>query len=168
MNKYTKSLNKQEFKHIYDSHIKEIRNYIYYRSGNEIIADDITQETFIKVWEKQFKYEPEKTKSLLYKIANSLFLDFIRKEKYEADYIEDFRFKIIESYKDENYNDIYKQRCETALKVLTEKERTVFLMNRMEGIKYKEIADCLDLSVKAVEKRMSTALKKIKYEVNGK
>ena len=45
-----------------------------------------------------------------------------------------------------------------ALSVMNERQREVFLMNRSEEMTYKEIAERLDLSVKAVEKRMSQAL----------
>ena len=45
-----------------------------------------------------------------------------------------------------------------ALKKLPEKQRTVFLLSRVENLKYSEIADMLDISVKAVEKRMNLAL----------
>jgi RNA polymerase sigma-70 factor (ECF subfamily) len=45
-----------------------------------------------------------------------------------------------------------------ALTALPEKQRTVFMMSRMEGLKYQEIAERLNLSVKAIEKRMSSAL----------
>ena len=44
----------------------------------------------------------------------------------------------------------------------SEKQRSVFLMSRMEDMTYKEIAERLDLSVKAVEKRMSIALAELK------
>jgi RNA polymerase sigma-70 factor (ECF subfamily) len=67
-------LTKGEFKHIYDKYFDIIRNYLYYRSGNLELANDITQETFIKVWEKQFDYEEGKIKSLLYKIAGDNFV----------------------------------------------------------------------------------------------
>ncbi len=157
-------LKKEEFKHIYNNYSKIIRNYLYYRSGNEDIANDITQDTFIKLWEKNYKHYPGKIKALLYKIASGLFIDFIRKEKYKADYIEDIKFKLKENIDSSKENENYRQKCETALKVLTEKERTVFLMNRMEGMKYKEIAKYLDLSLKAVEKRMSNAIKKLKIK----
>ena len=59
----------------------------------------------------------------------------------------------------------YKQLFENytkALSNLSEKQRTVFLMARMEGLKYHEIAERLDLSVKAVEKRMSVTLAYLK------
>jgi RNA polymerase sigma-70 factor (ECF subfamily) len=56
---------------------------------------------------------------------------------------------------------LYKQlktRYESALQKLPEKQRTVFMMSRMEELKYTEIAQLLDISIKTVEKRMSNAL----------
>ena len=48
---------------------------------------------------------------------------------------------------------------------MPEKQRTVFLMSRVEDLKYKEIAERLDLSQKAVEKRMSLALAFLKEKI---
>ncbi|MCK5463199.1 MAG: RNA polymerase sigma-70 factor, partial [Bacteroidales bacterium] len=45
-----------------------------------------------------------------------------------------------------------------ALSALTEKNRTVFLMNRIDRMTYQDIANSLEISVKAVEKRMNKAL----------
>lgn len=154
-------MNKKEFRDIYDKYGRTIRSYLYYRSGNEEIANDLTQDTFVKLWEGNYKYHPEKTKALLYKMAGGLFLDYLRKNKSEADNIEHFKFKLKESSHHDENAEQYRKKCELALKSLTEKERTVFLMNKMEGLIYKEIAACLEISVKAVEKRMSKALKKL-------
>lgn len=155
-------MRKEEFKELYNQHAKAIRTYLYFRSGNEEIANDLTQDTFIKLWEGNFEYQSNKIKALLYKMASGLFIDYIRKEKTEADYISNFKLKLKES--SENIENAFesRQKLELALQVLTEKERTVFLMNKMEGYKYKEISEYLDISVKAIEKRMSSALKKLK------
>ena len=51
---------------------------------------------------------------------------------------------------------------------MPEKQRTVFLMNRIDELKYKEIADQLELSVKAIEKRMSQALVHLKTQLKDK
>lgn len=154
-------MTREEFKNIYDQYVRAIRNYVYYRSGDVAIADDITQETFIKIWEKQFLYEPKRLKSLLYKIANEKFLDLLKRKRVESDYISEFKFNLKVSEENGSDKDELRKRCETALVVLTEKERTVFLMSRKDDMKYSEISECLGISVKAVEKRMGQALKKL-------
>ena len=154
-------MTKEQFKYLYQQYGRAIRNYIYYRSGNTTIADDITQETFMKVWEKKFKFDKKKTKSLLYKISGGLFLDYVRKNKYEADYIQELKFKLKNTTENTEDNELLRRKCEIALKDLTEKERTVFLLSKKDELKYKEIAEYLNISIKAVEKRMSSALKKM-------
>ncbi|MEA3443447.1 MAG: sigma-70 family RNA polymerase sigma factor [Bacteroidota bacterium] len=157
-------MDKVLLKNIYEQYAGEIRRYIYYRLGNEDIANDILQDTFIKLWSNKYTYYPDKIRALLYKIAGGLFLDYIKKEKVHADYIEHLKFRFKENSEEDEQNQEFIERCENAMIVLTEKERTVFLMNKMEGYKYKEIAENLNLSVKAVEKRMSNAIKKIKIK----
>jgi RNA polymerase sigma-70 factor (ECF subfamily) len=157
-------LTEEQFKYIYSQYGHAIREYIYYRSGDTSISDDITQETFIKVWEKQFIYDAKKTKSLLYKIANGLFIDHIRKNKIVSEYIQQLKFNLKNDVDASEENEILLQKCEKALANLSEKERVVFLMNRKDELKYREIAERLNISVKAVEKRMSQALKKLKVK----
>jgi len=50
---------------------------------------------------------------------------------------------------------------------LTEAQRVAFLMNRVEGKKHKEIAEILGISRKGVEKRIYTALEKLRTEIEG-
>ena len=76
-------MTKEAFKILYDQYFDDIRRYIYYRSGDQELATDIAQEAFITVWEKKFDYHPNKTKSLLYKIASDKFLSHYRKGKVE-------------------------------------------------------------------------------------
>ncbi|WNJ17621.1 RNA polymerase sigma factor [Pontibacter sp. G13] len=160
-------MDKTLFEHIYTQHVGEIRRHLYYRSGREEIANDLTQETFLKVWEGSYEYDPQKIRALLFKIAGGLFLDFVRREKLQIDHLEAFSFKLKESVAPDPDATFYLQQCEQALLVLTEKERTVFLLNRMDGLTYPDIAESLGLSVKAIEKRMSKALKKLKTHLNA-
>ncbi|MBI9073510.1 MAG: RNA polymerase sigma factor [Melioribacteraceae bacterium] len=160
-------MTKEQLKKIYNLYGRSIRNYIYYRSGNIDISDDITQETFIKVWEKQFEYDEQKNKSLLYKIANNLFIDYVRKNKIKTEYLDELKFKFKNDIEASEENDVLMKKCEKALADLTEKEKIVFLMSRKDQLKYKDIADRLGVSIKTVERRMSQALKKMrvnKYE----
>ncbi len=159
-------MTKKEFKIIYDLYFDAIRRYIYYRSGNEELATDIAQETFIKVWEKQFEYHPNKTKSLLYKIALDKYITQYRKGKVEAKYLNELKFNFTEEVST-NYLEYQELQVhyEKILAKLPEKQREVFLMSRLEELSYKEIAERLKIGVKAVEKRMSLALGVLKQEI---
>ncbi len=150
------------FKELYNQHVKAIRNYIYYRSGDVEIADDITQDTFVKIWEKRSSIDIKNVKSLLYKISGQLFLDHIRKNKIKTEYVVEMKFKLNDDDENSEESDILRKKCEKALVDLSEKERVVFLMSRKDELKYSEIAENLNIGVKAVEKRMSSALKKLK------
>jgi len=150
---------KQDFKILYHKYVAQIRNYIYYRSGDVDLADDITQEVFIKIYQNN-KWRNDDVKSLLYKMAGDLFIDYVRKKNLEREYQKNIKFEFTEQNNDEYKNEIL-QKCEKALSVLSDNERLVFLMNKKDGITYKDIAESLDISVKAVEKRMSSALNKL-------
>jgi len=163
----TNHLTKEEFKIIYDEHFDAIRRYIYYRCGNEEIATDISQESFITVWEKKFDYHPHKTKSLLYKIALDKYLTFYRRGKVEEKYLKEVKLSFVEGDEGKllEYKELMAQH-EKTLATLPEKQREVFLMSRLEGLTYKEISERLEIGVKAVEKRMSLALGVLKKEIN--
>ena len=123
------------------------------------MATDIAQDSFMKLWEKNLNYDEKPLKSLLYKIANDLFISKYRKDKVAQKYLMKLE-PSIDNHSPEaqlQYKEL-KMKYETALEDLSEKQRVVFLMSRMEGLKYHEIAERLDLSVKAVEKRMTNAL----------
>ena len=93
-----------------------------------------------------------------------MFIDHIRKIKIGSEYIQELKLKLKDNVESSEENEILRQKCEKALANLSEKERLVFLMNRKDELKYREIAERLNLSVKAVEKRMSKALKKLKVK----
>lgn len=159
-------MTKEEFKIIYELYFDPIRRYIYYRSGNEELATDIAQETFVKVWEKQFEFHPNKTKSLLYKIALDKYITHYRKGKVEAKYLNELKFNFTEGLSTNSleYQEL-KTLYEKTLANLPEKQREVFLMSRLEELTYKEIAERLEIGVKAVEKRMSLALGVLKKAI---
>ena len=123
------------------------------------MATDIAQECFMRVWEKRNGFKDPPGKALLYKIANDLFISRYRKNLVAQNYISNSKPpddcespEEIMQYKE------LKRKYELALHKLSEKQRMVFLMSRSEGLKYLEIAERLNLSVKAVEKRMKNAL----------
>ena len=153
-------MTKTDFKQLFNKHFDAVRNYIYYRSGDPELATDIAQDTFLKVWEKQLVDDKTANiKGLLFKIAHDIFISSFRKEKVAMR----FRLSIVENdspYSPEEYlqSNELKEKYEKALTKMPEKQRVVYLLSRVENMKYREIAELAGISVKAVEKRMKNAL----------
>lgn len=158
----------QVFSSIFKSNSKTVFNYIYYKFGNAEKANDAVQEAFVKLWENCAKVSPEKAKSYVYTIANNLYLNVIKAEKV--------RLKYANSVNEQSSNlspeflmeeKQYKEKLENALNALPENQRTTFLLNRIDGKKYAEIAEMEGVSVKAIEKRMHLALKSLREQIDG-
>lgn len=162
----------QEFKILFDTYFDSVRSYLYYRCGDTELASDVAQEVFLRIWEKQLMPDANKEKALLYKIANDLFISHYRRKMVEMNYtqslvVEESEATAHQELEYEELNDKYNK----ALKEMPEGHRVAFLMSRVEELKYSEIAERLEISVKAVEKRMTNALSFLReklsiYETN--
>ena len=152
-------MNRENFKLLFDTYFNAIKNYLFYRIGDIDIATDITQDVFVRIWEKQMNLDMNNAKYMLYKIARDMLVSKYRRLEVENKYSQRMQFEMTEVVEDNDFD--YKQlklKYENALIKLPDKQRTVFLMSRMEELKYAEIAERLDISIKTVEKRMSNAL----------
>lgn len=132
---------------------------MFYRSGDTELATDIAQETFLKIWEKNNKIDDARVKGLLFKIANNLFVSYYRKEKRSFEFFK--HYEPDEKTRTPEEDLIFGQLKENysyALQKMPEKQRTVYLMSRVDQLTYNEIAEMVGVSVKAVEKRMTLAL----------
>ncbi len=152
-------MTQREFKILFDTHFESVRRFIYYRIGDSELATDVGQETFMKIWEKQITPDSGKEIALLYKIASNILISRIRKDKSAMNY----RKSMVLNYETNTPSDQLeyeetKIKYETTLLSLSDKQRTVFLLSRVEELSYKEMSERLEISVKAVEKRMSQAL----------
>ncbi len=153
---------------LFRTHATSIFNYIYYKFGNEEKANDAVQEAFVKLWENCAKVAPEKAKSYVYTVANNLYLNVIKAEKVRLKYAEKVNYSanaVSPEYVLEEKQ--FKEKLDHALNSLPENQRTTFLLNRVDGMKYQEIADMEGVSVKAIEKRMHLALKSLREKIDG-
>lgn len=160
-------LNKAEFKQLFDTYFDTIRSFIFYRCGDTDAASDMTQDVFMKIWEKREQLDNGDLKPLLYKMANDLTISNYRKNSTRLDYEKslviqtDSPLSPEEEFRFEELAASYAK----ALKEMPEAQRLVFLMNRNDELKYHEIAGRLDISVKTVEKRMSAALQFLRIKL---
>jgi RNA polymerase sigma factor (sigma-70 family) len=159
-------VSEKEFKYCYDEYFDAIRSYIYYRSGEQELSSDLAQEVFLRLFEKDFEFIESKTKNLLYSMANQAFLMHLRSKKVSDRHLQsiEFRYESQDPQQQLQYVELTKS-YEKTLADMPEGQRVVFLMSRSEELTYKEISERLELSIKAVEKRMSQALKLLRAKL---
>lgn len=147
------------FKEIFESLSTSICNLFYYKCGNLQQAEDLTQEAFLRLWKSCAKVVPAKAKGFLFRVANNLLLDQIKHQKVVIAFQQQKqKAETLESPEFLYEKEEFQQRLEKAIADLPEKNRVVFLMNRIDKLTYQEIGDRLGITKKAVEKRMSKAL----------
>lgn len=159
-------MNKLQFKEVFDAYFDTIRRFIYYRCGNEEKASDIAQDVFLAVWEKRDKLDGDNIKSLLYKMASDMVISDLRKVVVRQNFAKGVVYFGSEvSVHDELQFEETQRRYAEALDEMPEQQRVTFLLSRNDELKYSEIAEMLNISVKAVEKRMSLALQFLRQKL---
>ncbi|MUU77569.1 RNA polymerase sigma factor [Winogradskyella endarachnes] len=156
------------FEKIYKAYAKDIRRFLFFKTQDIERAEDLMQDVFIKLWNNCSNVDYNKVKSYIFSIANNMFLNEVKHQKV----VQNFN----KQHKKESSNESpefillekeFMEKLEATIDSLPEKQREVFLMNRIEKKKYKEIAEQLNISVKAVEKRMHQALIIMRKEIGN-
>lgn len=163
------SLNLKEFEELFDQLFEAIKSFVYYKTGNISVAEDITQETFIKLWERRSEIKKETVKSLLYTISSNLSKNHIKHQNVVFNFANKQKLNSFSETPQQILEQTeFNTKLQNAIGNLSEAHRTTFLMNRIEQITYSDIALRLEISVKTVEKRMSVALKHLYKELGYK
>lgn len=140
-------------------------------------AENIVQDIFLMLWEKRDALRVDVSlTAYLFTLVKNKCIDFLRhrmveqmySENIQHEYNEELNVKLfaLESF-DHNFSS--EEDIETLLRnaidKLPERCRLIFIKSRIEGKKYKEIAEELNLSVNTVEGQISIALKKLREEL---
>lgn len=162
-------IDRTKFIELFHQMYQPVKNYIYFKTGDMDLAEDIAQETFTKLWEKKDDIREETVKSLLYTIAGNLCKNRFEHQQVIYEFAKKYKPEINPASPEfEMEFKEFNNKLERAIGALKEKNRIVFLMNRIDGFTYNEIADQLGLSVKAIEKRMKNALDELKKTIKYK
>ena len=160
--------NQKVFENIFNANAKDLKRFLYFKTQDMDMAEDILQDTFVKLWDNCGKVSYDKCKSFLFTVAKNLFLNIKKHEKIVLKHHQQ-KLRTSENETPE-FLMIEKEFLiiiEDAIASLPEKQKEVFLLNRIEKKKYREIAEMLGISVKAVEKRMHLALIVIKEKIGN-
>jgi len=136
-------------------------------NDNEL-AEETVQDMFVKIWEKRESLNIETSvKHYFFRSVRNQCLNQIQHEKIKKQYAS----MVIESAHQEiNPNEFFIEvdlvkRIEKSIDSLPPKRKEIFRLSREQGMKYKEIAETLEISIKTVEAQMGLALKHLRDEL---
>ncbi|MFZ6010841.1 MAG: RNA polymerase sigma-70 factor [Bacteroidota bacterium] len=151
------------FEMLFKTFYQPLCNYAYSFVQDREEAEEIVQATFLSVWEKRGSLNIHTAvKPYLYAMVRNACLNLIKHEKIKQKYAGE-----VMAVADQGYESVAQTvasselevRIREALEKLPEQCRLVFKLSRFEELKYSEIAEQLDISVKTVENHMGKALK---------
>jgi RNA polymerase sigma-70 factor, ECF subfamily len=134
-------------------------------------AQEIVQDVFVKIWEGRDEIDPEGSlKSYVFKIVQNLSLNKLRRKEVESRYLEIYKLVYIEQQEFSAHESLLARELEEhiaqSIGKLPSECRKVFVLSRINGLKYREIADTLNISAKTVEAQMSKALRSLRIELS--
>jgi RNA polymerase sigma-70 factor (ECF subfamily) len=157
-----------EFEALYLKHHKYLIGLAYNIVRDKDSAKDVVQEVFVKLWRnKETLQLGDQIKHYLFKATSHTALNYLRSHRkvYRIDDFEQIK-DIAAPLGTEtvSFREL-ELRSRQAIDRLPPQCKIIFLLSRQEGLKYQEIADTLELSVKTVENQMGIALEKLRQDL---
>ena len=155
------------FRKVYLGYYDMLNHLCFQYTHNADIAQDIIQDTFLRLWEIRKEINTETNiGNFLYTIAKNKCLNYLRdqqtilKIQKSRDFLEkQFNIEALQEVGDQwlQFEEL-KILIKSVIERMPEGISKAFILSRYEGMKYKEIAQHLNISVKTVEARISKAL----------
>ncbi len=158
----------QAFEKLFRAYYPSMCTYAFHFLNNRKEAEEITQEIFLKLWEKRTSLHIRTSiKNYLFRAVKNHCLNQIQHRRVKKQYI-----RTLQDHPQRNPNPSdfllepwLAEEIENAIHAMPEKRKEIFRLSREEGQTYKEIADKLHLSVKTVEAQMGLALKNLREKL---
>ena len=151
------------FEVVFKTHYKNLRAYAFTITNDNAAADEMVQNVFFKLWERTETLTISGSiAAYLYRAVNNESLNYLKHLKVRAQHQLFVRQRNEESTAGAATDVQVKElelKLRQALNELPEQCRTVFQLSRFEELRYREIADRLQISVKTVENQIGKALK---------
>lgn len=131
---------------LYKHYAPDVRRFVLFLSGDAVIADEITSDTFMAAWLASERIRQPTVKSYLFAIARNLYRDMQRRQERHAELDEHMTDKRVDAQMQ------MEQSAEVravlaALRQLPEIDRTALLMRALDEMPYEEIAQTLGIPV---------------------
>jgi RNA polymerase sigma-70 factor, ECF subfamily len=159
MVKRFKNKDRSAFDEIFEKYYKPIYYFIYKMANNSEAAEDITQDTFVKVYKNLEKVEDNiKLSPWIYKIAYNTFIDYTRKNKISYELIDNVNYEdqlldnnIADNPEASYINIDLRNKINKTMQKLNSRYKSVLVLREYNNLSYKEVALILDLTETAVK-----------------
>ena len=163
---------KEAFGQLYDFYAPKIFRFVRLKVGSQVLAEDLTSESFLRIWEylkREEKEIEESFQALLYKIARNLLVDhYKRKSSQEILLDDDFRdFLLKQPAKDEIVSKESAEEIHKALVQIKDEYQNVIIWYYIDELSVPEIAKIMDKSQGAVRVLIHRALKALKARLEA-
>jgi len=159
---------RKAFKILFDTWYAPLCHYASHFLNDDEQSEEVVQDFFVKLWEKRGSLTVETSlRHYLFRAVRNQCLNLIRQDKVRKLHA----LRLHEALLVDDAPEAYSVSPEMLLKMeegiasLPEKRQEIFRMNREEGLKYREIAEKLGISVKTVEAQMGAALKSLREKL---
>lgn len=129
-------------------------------------AEEAVQKMFVRLWENRKKLIiPENPKAFLFKSVYYESMKILRHKTTHSKHITDYFRNLSHANEETTDYSFFLPHLSKAVEKLPDKCRQIFILNKMEGLTQKEIANYLEISVKTVENQVAIAVSKLREEL---
>ena len=159
------------FEEFFKKHFQSLCAYCQFKFGLDLqMAKEVVHTGFIKLWDaRQNLAAGVSPKSYLYKIITNNVLDILKHQKVRQQYVQFIIRSVPEGTDGNGFDQVDVKQLQAdidaAIAELPEQMRRIFEMSRFEGLKYAQIAEQLNISIKTVETQVSRALTKLREKL---
>ncbi|WP_028666488.1 RNA polymerase sigma-70 factor [Runella zeae] len=153
-----KNHNQAAFESLYRLYWKRLYDFVYVKTHDGNVAEEIVQDLFVTLWEKRDSLLIHNIQSYLFASARNRIIDYYRQKTFDE----------LDNVEVEDVNDYpifleeLQQALQEAVEKLPPKTKEVFRLNRFEGQSTRQIANRLQLTERAVEYHITQALRTLK------
>jgi RNA polymerase sigma-70 factor (ECF subfamily) len=165
-------LDKNRFREVFKEYYNPLCNFASSITSDRKMAQDIVQDVFTKLWDKRNELEIKTNeKSYLFQAVKHRAFELLRKRQNEKELDLGNVEEAIDTEKeieDLAANFMLKEFLYNSIRQLPPKCQEIFVLNKINGLTYSEIADDLNISVKTVENQIGKAYRKLRVLMAGK
>ncbi len=162
------------YKILIKEHKSRIYSYSCFMLKNRLDADDVTQEVLIRIWNNLDNFNQSSAKSWIMKTTHNLCLDYLRRRKVNSqreliiDEGEEIQIRSPHYLSDPEVSarrEMLKERISNAIERLPEMLKEIFIMYEIQGFKYREISENINVPINSVKVYLLRARKKMQEEL---